>query len=113
MRIYGRNILFTFKMTPFLWSENMVKFHSVHDLNTKLEKLMKFVSFRSKGAEVKLRIVEMRSSHIGGHVAVSMNSPSIGVNDGDHVAQRNGTEIMNPDGTHVVSPPSAQSPFNF
>jgi len=91
----------------------MVKFHSVHDLNAKLEKLMKFVSFRGEGSKVKFGIVEMRPSHIGGHVAVSVNSPSIGVDDSDHAAQRNGTEIMNADGTHVASPPSTQTLFNF
>ena len=74
---------------------------------------MKLVAFSSEGSKVKLGIVEMRPSHIGSYEAVAMNSPCIAVDDSDNAAQRNGTEIMNSDRTHVVSPPSAQSPFNF
>ena len=91
----------------------MVKFHSVHDLNSELEKLMEFVAFRSKRGKVKLCIVEMRPSYIGGYVAVSVNSPFIGVDDFKNAVQRNGTKIMDSDGTHGVSTPSTQTPFNF
>lgn len=64
----------------------MVKLHAIHDLDSKLKKFMKFVAVGGERGKVKFGIVEMRSSHIGGHVTVSVNSPFIRVDDFDHAA---------------------------